>query len=132
MGKRPYKLNLKTPSGECSACAETLDGLVEVSPLSLRVGEQDVKTDSQKMEQAARALYAKYLEARKNKGRTPPTNIWRAGCELDLIRCYLSGTTIPEAVEWLKKNKNVSTSRSAIGRYWQLLNTISGDFKALL
>ena len=62
--RRPYKLNLKTPVAECTVCAETLNGLIEVSPLSLRGGEQAVETENQKLEKTARALWVKYLKVR--------------------------------------------------------------------
>ncbi len=46
------------------------------------------------------------------------------GLELDLVKCFLQGLTISETVKWFKTHKGFKTSKTAVGRYWEVLHRI--------
>jgi hypothetical protein len=52
----------------------------------------------------------------RTRTRRSSTSIKRAGCELAVIICYLEGMIDREIVEWLKENKDLTISISAVGR----------------
>lgn len=133
MKKRPYKLNLQTPLGECEAAADTMPALVEITPRGLFGGL--IKRGScqeGKLDIVARDLWASFLECCKADRKAQHTKLSRSNCELDLMKCYLQDMTIEETVEWLEINREVSSSSSAIGRYWSVLRQIGPEFKARL
>ncbi len=59
--------------------------------------------------------YQHFANANNNRSRSP---IACAGLEADLARCYLARMTIDEVVNWLKRERNFKTSKTAVGRYW--------------
>ncbi|MBC8378191.1 MAG: hypothetical protein H8E62_03365 [Planctomycetes bacterium] len=133
MKKRPYNLQLQTPVGECAAAADTMAGLVEITPRGL-FGESERTTGPQgnKLDIVSRELWQAFLECRADKGAIQHTKVKRAGCEFDLMKCYLEGMTIEESIEWIGSHKGETFSHSAIGRYWKVLNKIGPDFIARL
>ncbi|MDH4203527.1 MAG: hypothetical protein OEV87_11630 [Phycisphaerae bacterium] len=133
MKKRPYNLRLQTPVGECEAAADTMAGLVEITPRGI-LGESERTTGPQesKLDVVSRELWTAFLERQKNKKRVQPSLISKAGCELDLMRCYLQGISIEEAADFLSELSGQKISHSAVGRYWRELNKIGMDFKARL
>jgi hypothetical protein len=52
------------------------------------------------------------------------SSISKAGVELDVAKCYLQNMTIHQIVKWIKVNKKVTVSKSAVGRFCKrLLNS---------
>lgn len=132
--KRLYNLQLQTPLGECEAAADTMPGLVEITPRGL-LGEAIEPTKLNpydNMDIVSRDLWTAFLEYAKGCQRSRHSNISRAGCELGLMRCYLQNKTVEETVLFLKDSYGLETSKSAVGRYWKVLNEIGPDFKARL
>ena len=132
--KKSYSLNLTTPGGKCAAEADTMKDLVEkITPRGL-FGETGQATGPQgsRLDIVSRELWQAFLECRTDKGAVQHTKVKRAGCELDLMRCYLEGKTIEESIEWIELHKGETFSHSAIGRYWKVLNKIGPDFMARL
>ena len=71
--------------------------------------------------EALESLRAHLLETRT---RVIHTVVSEAGLELALIKCYLGGLTILQAVDWLKSEHDFKCSSSAVGRYWKHLRDI--------
>ncbi len=67
------------------------------------------------------SLRAHLLETR---ARVVHTVVSDACLELALIKCYLRGFTILQAVDWLKSEHGFECSTSAVGRYWKHLGDI--------
>ncbi len=131
---KPYSLNLTTPGGKCAAEADTMKGLVEITPRGL-LGESAEKagqSGDQRLDDIARALLAVFLNTSKGKLKITHTKISKARCEIDLMKCYLLDMTVDEALDWIQENKGVQTSKSAVGRYWKALKDIGPAFKARL
>jgi len=133
MKKRPYKLQLQTPLGECEAAADTMPGLVEITPRGL-FGEalDSTKTDLDKLDIVSRDLWAAFLETLKNKRRVYKSSIRKENCELDLMRCYLQGFSVEGTADYLSGISGSPISHSAVGRYWKVLNNIGPNFIARL
>jgi len=67
-------------------------------------------------DEAVQRLLDQYRQ-RFGRGRMR-TPIFRGGVEIDLARCYLTKMTTFETVDWLKKERNFKTNKSAVGRYF--------------
>lgn len=133
MKKRPYNLQMQTPLGECEAAADTMQGLVEITPRGLfgDVLRPPEKKPEDTLDLVSRDLFAAFLERQKDQ-RVTHTTISKAGCELDLVRCFLRGLGIDETADYLCESSGEKISRSAVGRYWKELGKIGMDFKARL
>lgn len=69
-------------------------------------------------------IVQRMLRDRYGKTCNNQTLIARAGLELDLIECYLKGMTILSVVDWMKTERNFTTSKSVVGRYWVKLRSV--------
>ena len=121
---REYKFKFTTPDGSCKASAGSPEGLAFFVPAgvvnSLQPGPD--KPEQRNLESVAlevlESLRAHLLEVR---GRVGHTAISTAGLELALIKCYLRGMTIAQAIDCLMSEHGFETSYSAVGRYWARL-----------
>lgn len=122
-----YKFNFTTPGGSCKASADSPEGLAFFVPAgvvnSLQPGPD--KPEQRDLEsvgiEVLESLRAHLLETRS---RVIHTVVSEAGLELALIKCYLRGLTILQAVDWLKSEHDFECSSSAVGRYWKHLHDI--------
>lgn len=72
-------------------------------------------TDLDKVAKEALKAYEDSLS--KGKHSRHLTSMARASVELDVIRCYLQGMTVAGIIEWLRRNKKVTISKSPVGRF---------------
>ena len=120
--KRKYSVLYDSPLGRCQADADSLNELI----CALGAARSVLAETSPDMGLEAKAKYVMglyYCERTKsnNRGISP---IAEAGNEIDLIKCYLRGFNITDTVEWLRIEKQLKTSISAVGRYWTVLGQL--------
>lgn len=120
---RKYRLEYESPHGKCCAEADSLTELEgTVSERIARMITPQQCLEGLSLDDAAKEVLRMYsapsIDKRRNCGRT---TIAKAGMELFAIRCYLLDKTISETVEWLRCNKQVSLSKSAVGRFYRVL-----------
>jgi hypothetical protein len=63
-------------------------------------------------------VFEAYFRHRKRLYRSRLTQV---GLELALVKRFLQGLTISETIKWLKAHKGFRISKSAVGRYWEVL-----------
>ena len=125
--KRNYELVLTTPDGRCQIEAQSPEGLVELAPgrIANALNNSSLVEKDGDFEQTARAAQQAYNQRYVlEKKRLALSRAARVGFELDTIKCYLQGFTIPETRRWLKDNRGITASKSSIGRYWQNLHKL--------
>ncbi len=124
---REYKFKFTTPGGSCQASAGSPEELAFFVPAGVINGLQPKADDPQQRDlesvaiEVLESLRAHLLETRT---RSIHTVVSDAGLELALIKCYLRGLTICQAVGWLKSEHGFECSTSAVGRYWKHLRDI--------
>jgi len=117
MTNSPFTIHVKTPSGEAKISADTWERLIKLMPASIKQAMPGGVQD-EAFEAHVKALYEAYKKRFKisPRSRSP---IETHCVDIDLVRCFLRRMTIKQAAEWLKTNKSVESSLSAIGRYWK-------------
>jgi len=110
-----YAITLKTPFGEMSATADSWEGLFKFIPVTFR---RPSETESQAVDNDVLNLFYSEFKKRHIKYPACPSVIEKGGYEIDLIRLFLDGSTIRDVITWMKNNKGIELSRSAVGRYW--------------
>ncbi len=98
---KSYKITIETPDGTVFAI-EKID--TASTPAN---GLDEIAKD------VLGKYYAKYVHVRHHQAR-----IVKAGLTQDVVKCYLKGMTIREAMNWLKENRSFVATKSTIGRYW--------------
>jgi len=124
-----YKISIITPNGKCDIEADSWDDLMFLTPKAV----SDVLTSpGQKLslDATARVVLQAMRENIRRKSSRPSyvAQTARDGQELYLIRCYLRGMLVREAIEWLKKHRGFDCSKSSVGRYWQRLSKIKAAY----
>lgn len=112
---KKYRLIYETPQGNCSVEADNRSEFETMIPR--RVDEMlaiPKRLRAMGLNEAAATILEIYGRQYCHRVHSSVT---KAGAELDLIKCYLQGITIKEIVKWLRANKQVSLSKSAVGRY---------------
>jgi len=117
-----YKIIVQIPDGETTFTADTWNGVLNVFAKFIDVSQVDssdvfVNLTARKAQKSLRIYYP----------TNHKTNAIRHHVELELIKCYIKGLTVDESIEWIKNKKNVTLSRSSVGRYWLKLRTINID-----
>ncbi len=121
---REYKFKFTTPGGSCKASAGSPEELAFFVPAGVVNGLRPKGDDPQQSEldsmakEVLKSLRVYLLDVR---GRVCHTAIATAGMELALIKCYLRGMTIAQAIDHLMIEHGFETSYSAVGRYWARL-----------
>ena len=121
---REYKFKLTTPGGLSEASADSLEDLAVHVPAGIVNGLQPKADDPPQRDldsMAKEVLEALRVYLLKVRGRVGHTAISTAGLELVLIKCYLRGLTIAQAMDHLVSEHSFEASYSAVGRYWARL-----------
>lgn len=128
MSKR-YCLTYETPYSTIRAEADTERELVSVvSERILNVLAVDTGPPNMSLDDAAKVLLKLYRHRPGNRNVHYQFNrIVRAGVELDVIRCYLRDMTIAAMAQWLRKKRDVTVSKSSVGRFCRVLFLVGGD-----
>lgn len=122
-----YKFKFTTPGGSCKASAGSPEELAFFVPAGVVKGLLPKADNPQQRDlesvavEVLESLRAHLLETRTRGIRTV---VSEAGLELALIKCYLRGLTILQAVDRLKSEHDFECSSSAVGRYWKHLHDI--------
>lgn len=114
--RKPFKMTIQTPYGQLITEAYSFVGLAEVMPKDIRDAMELVLKREGRAEQIRRE-YCLQFDTRQSK-------IVQAGLQTTLIKLFLEGMMIDEAVDWLKENRNFRASRSAVGRFWSNLSKL--------
>ena len=127
---KQYQLSLKTPHGNCQVEADGYEELLSLVPAYMvSVGRAQAAPDpdpESELTRQAKALLRKYTNrhGRQESGRRG-SPIAVGGAELDLVKCFLRGTSAKEAADFLYRHNQIKTSRTAVGRYWARLWAIT-------
>lgn len=120
MAKKPYSTAIRTPYGRCYIEADSWEELVMLCPGAVSVV---LDPESEICEEIlARETRDRY---RACFGSNRKTRIEARGLELDLVKCFLRGMTIKDAISWLWTEKYFTSSGSAVGRYWSRLRLLN-------
>ena len=89
--------------------------------MRFKIPQKPAFTEICDLDMAARDALRAYKAIVSHNRTQQATSIAKAGCELDLIRCYLQGFSIKQTLEYLRINCGLKSSMSGVGRYWTVL-----------
>ncbi len=126
---KPYQLHIQTPHGSSQIEADNWDDLTLLVPAEIAtiITSQTSLDPAVRLDAAARAVLKVYRKrcSRNKKTGLNESTVAKAGLELDVIKLYLQRFTIDQAVTWIKNTHDITTSNSALGRYWCELNSLA-------
>jgi len=123
---KDYQLVFVSPRGECRAEGDSMDDLEAV--VSERIASMLMpqnRLEGMSLDEAAEAVHTMYMNRAQNRrSHRGQTRLSRTRAELDAVRCYLADMTLDETVQWLKRNRDLSISRSSVGRFFVALRRL--------
>ena len=120
-----YRIRFETPGSKCNIEADSIAELEPMVPAQFAgmfLGQGKTKTaETSKIaniDETAKEMLGKYTAyIGEHKQRRSHNSVKQAGVELDVTRCYLQGMCDRKIKDWLKQNKGVTISESALGRF---------------
>jgi hypothetical protein len=120
-----YRIRFETPGSKCNIEADSIAELESVVPArfaGMFGGQGKTKTaetsEIANIDEAAKEMSRKYTAyVGEHRRRRSHSIVKQTGVELDVIRCYMQGMPDRDIIDWLKQNKSVTISSSAVGRF---------------
>lgn len=117
-----YKIIIKTPQSESAFFGDTWKEALTIFLKYIDVSQFDGSGVFVNLTAKKAQKYLRYHFPTKTR-----TKADERGIELDLIKCYVKGLKIEEAVECIGNEKGVILSKSCVGRYWRKLRLLNID-----